>query len=858
MHRTQPAPSQKCPCLDDFAAGRDSQMWPHHVFLMWALLTTRASWSAPAREHGKERNMQERTMRRRVPWYLAAWVCALALIAAHPQPSFANAIYVTTTEDKVSDVSLGDRGCSLKEAIFSSKFRNHVAIQSFLPFSQSITTLVLVPVTTSCAIGSGDDTIYLPSGAVLNLSKITDDVDNFVGPTATPMIFSKITIQANGATLVWSGGGHARAFAVGKGGSLTIEGAYIKGFSTKGGNAGDGGAGGGLGAGGAIYVTENGQASILNSTFEDNSAVGGNGSGDGMSDGGAGGGGGLGGNGDGWTVDRLLFGTGGGGGGSRGNAKAGGGGGTVALWFNCGAGLLPFGAAAPCPGGGGNGGSEANVFDIEDQGGDGNYGGGGGGGGSGGTHGGNGGFGGGGGGTFGPDTGLKGFTSQGGNGGFGGGSGAGLQVITGGSGQPGPFGGKAEGSSGGGGGGLGGAIFVHGGTVVIQNSTFFNNSVFRGNGGITSGNAADNGADAGAAIFCVDCHLTVQNVTISGNLSSAADAGIKVYQTSTDKPTSFILENTIIYANGGENADRSHFGTARECSVVGFVIAGTFSGNLIEDNDNCPGVVSQGDPLLGPLQMNGGATPTMAIPKTSAAWNTGTFPESLLTDQRGTPRPQEGGYDIGAFELCDVVRNPNCFLAGTAQTEPLTMIASPPVGGTTQPAPGMSSAGENSVIVVSAIPAPGYAFQGWLGNVAVPSSQITTVVMNQPQSVTANFVPCGCASDITGLITVTHGGYVYNLATQRFAQTLTLANTSTSTIIGPISLVVENLSSNATLFNLTGLTDSFLPPIRLPYINTTAASLAPGQSVSVTLQFTNPSKAAITYTTRVIAGPGVR
>ena len=800
--------------------------------------------------------MQERIMRRSVPWYLAAWVCALALIAAHPRPSFANAIYVTTMEDKVSDVSLGDRGCSLKEAIFSSKFRNHVAIQSFLPFSKTITTLVLVLVTTSCAIGSGDDTIYLPSGAVLNLSKITDDSDNFVGPTATPMIFSKITIQANGAALVWSGGGHARAFAVGGGGSLTIQGANIKGFSTKGGNAGDGGAGGGLGAGGAIYVAENGQATILNSTFEGNSAVGGNGSGDGLFNGGAGGGGGLGGNGDGWTLDPLGFGTGGGGGGSRGNAQAGGGGGTVALSFNCGAGaLLPAGGAAPCPGGGGNGGSQANVFDLEDQGGDGNYGGGGGGGGSGGGHGGNGGFGGGGGGTFPAE--LP-FSTQGGNGGFGGGSGSGIQVITGGSGQPGPFGGKAEGSSGGGGGALGGAIFVHGGTVVIQNSTFFNNSVFRGNGGTTNGNTADNGADAGAAIFCVDCHLTVQNATISGNLSSSADAGIKVYQTSADKPTSFILENTIVYANGGVDADGLRVGTERECSVIGFVISGAFSGNLIENNDNCPGVVSQGDPLLGPLQMNGGPTPTMAIPKTSAAWNTGTFPESLPTDQRGTPRPQEGGYDIGAFELCDFVRNFNCFIVGVAQTEPLTLIASPPAGGTTQPAPGMSDAAENSVVVIEAIPALGYAFQGWLGNVAVPSSQITTVVMNQAQTVTANFVPCGCASDITGSITVTRGGYVYNLATQRFVQTLTLTNNSAGTIVGPISLVVESLSSNATLFNLTGLTDSSLPPVGLPYINTTAASLAPGQSVNVILQFTNPSKAAITYTTRVLAGPGAR
>ncbi len=802
--------------------------------------------------------MQERIMRRSARWYLAAWVCALFTMVACPIASLANSIYVTTIEDKISDVSLGDRGCSLKEAIFSSKFKNHVAIQSFVPFSQSVTTLVLVPVTTSCVIGSGDDTIILPAGAVLDLNQITVDVDNFVGPTATPMIFSKITIQANGATLRWSGGGRARAFAVGKGGSLTIQGAYIKGFSTKGGNAGDGGAGGGLGAGGAIYVTEGGEATILSSTFDSNSAVGGNGSGDGVFDGGAGGGGGLGGNGGGWTNDSLGFGTGGGGGGSRGNAGPdGGGGGTVALSFNCGAGLLPsLGAAAPCAGGGGNGGRQANVFDLEDQGGDGNYGGGGGGGGSGGGHGGNGGFGGGGGGTFGGEFPLS---TQGGNGGFGAGSGSGVQVITGGSGQPGPFGGKAEGSSGGGGGALGGAIFVHGGTVVIQNSTFFNNSVFRGNGGITNGHPADNGADAGAAIFCVDCQLTIQNATISGNLSSAADAGIKVYQTSADKPTSFTLENTIVYANGGENPDGSRVGTERECSVVGFVISGTFSGNLIENNDNCPGVVSQGDPQLGPLQLNHGPTPTMAIPTTSAARNTGSSVGALATDQRGVPRPQEGGFDIGAFELCDFLRNFNCFLVGVEITEPLSVNVSPPDGGTSVPAAGtVSSEPENSVALLQVSPNPGFAFQGWTGNVADPSTAFTTVVMNQAETVTANFVPCGCAADVSNSISVTRGGYALNPGTGRFVQTDTLTNNSTSTINGPISLVIEGLSSNATLFNLTGATDAFFPPVGLPYINTTAASLAPGQSVSVTLQFSNPSKAGIMYVIRVLAGPGVR
>jgi hypothetical protein len=783
-------------------------------------------------------------------------ICLLLAIGA--ASARANAIYVTTLEDKVSELSLGDRGCSLKEAIFAAKFRNHIAIQSFLPFSNTITSLVLVPVATSCAAGSGDDTIILPSNATLNMSEITVDADNFLGPTATPMIFSKITLEANGATLVWSGGGNARAFSVGKGGSLTIRDAYIKNFSTHGGHAGYGAGGGGLGAGGAIYVTEGGAATILNSTFSSNSAIGGNGTGGGGINGGGGGGGGLGGNGAAYSFIEAAseFQLAGGGGGSRGNAENALGGGTVALSFNCGGGG-PNSDDAQCSGGGGDGAGEGSVFDFTDFGGNGDYGGGGGGGAAGG-HGGTGGFGGGGGGAFpvvDPDTGVS---SQGGDGGFGGGAGNGFQFITGGSGKPGPFGGKGHGNNGGGGGALGGAIFVHGGSVVVQNSTFFNNRVFRGTGGGDGDDHGDSGDDAGAAIFCVDCHLTVENTTISGNISTTADGGIKVYQTSADKATSFTLENTIIWANGDSSPDGSHSGTPRECSIVGFVIAGTFSGNLIENNDNCPGVVSQGDPLLGPLQLNGGFTPTMAIPKTSAAWNTGTSPESLSTDQRGTPRPQEGGYDIGAFELCGPVFNPSCFLVGFAQTEPLTMIASPPAGGTTEPAAGMSSAGQNSVVVVRAFPAPGYTFQGWTGNVAAPSSQDTTVVMNEPETVAANFVLCTCATDITPSVTVTSGSFTFNLATQRYVQTLTLKNNSSIALGGPFSLVVQNLSSNATLFSPTGLTDSLFPPSGLAYINATAASLAPGQSVTVTLQFLNPSRGAITYSTRVLAGPGAR
>lgn len=75
-------------------------------------------------------------------------------------------------------------------------------------------------------------------------------------------------------------------------GNLTIQDVEVQNFHVKGGDGKTGG-GGGLGAGGAIYVA-GGQLTVQNSTFENNRAVGGNGS-------------------------KLVFTSGGGGGGLSGN-----------------------------------------------------------------------------------------------------------------------------------------------------------------------------------------------------------------------------------------------------------------------------------------------------------------------------------------------------------------------------------------------------------------------------------------------------------------------------------------------------------------------------------------------------------
>jgi uncharacterized repeat protein (TIGR02543 family) len=184
------------------------------------------------------------------------------------------------------------------------------------------------------------------------------------------------------------------------------------------------------------------------------------------------------------------------------------------------------------------------------------------------------------------------------------------------------------------------------------------------------------------------------------------------------------------------------------------------------------------------------------------------------------------------------------------------MQVSPAGVGTTSPSPGITEEPTGSVVVVTAGPSnPQYNFTGWTGSVTNPTNPFTTIVISGPLTAVANFAPCNCVIDASSYLTVTRGPIVLNPITKRYAQTVTVKNTSSITIFGPISLVLFGLSSNATLANASGSTSVF--GSFSPYI-TANGNLSPGQSVSFSLQFTDPTNAAITYATSVLSGPGPR
>jgi hypothetical protein len=111
-----------------------------------------------------------------------------------------------------------------------------------------------------------------------------------------------------------------------------------------------------------------------------------------------------------------------------------------------------------------------------------------------------------------------------------------------------------------------------------------------------------------------------------------------------------------------------------------------------------------------------------------------------------------------------------------------------------------------------------------------------------------------CASNATASVTITRSGFSYSPILKRYAQTLTLTNTGASAITGPIYVVLDSLSSNASVYTPSGSTGC-AAPLGSPYISI-AGPLSTGASTTVVLHFTDPTNATISFTTRVLAGAG--
>jgi hypothetical protein len=198
--------------------------------------------------------------------------------------------------------------------------------------------------------------------------------------------------------------------------------------------------------------------------------------------------------------------------------------------------------------------------------------------------------------------------------------------------------------------GSGGGIY-NGGTVTIVNSTISGNTAIIGAG-------IDNGGDATT--------VTITNSTFNGNAASVYggacfNEGILQIANSTLSDNSAFfgggilvfgplqIGNTIL--NRGDSGENIHAFTVVTVTSLGYNLSSDDAAGFLTG----PGDQINTDPVLGPLQDNGGSTFTHALLPGSPAINAGdpAFTPPPFFDQRGLgfDRVVNGRLDIGSFEV---------------------------------------------------------------------------------------------------------------------------------------------------------------------------------------------------------------
>ena len=199
-----------------------------------------------------------------------------------------------------------------------------------------------------------------------------------------------------------------------------------------------------------------------------------------------------------------------------------------------------------------------------------------------------------------------------------------------------------------------GGVYAVGGDLSIVNSTISGNFANTGTGGgiygedlddlsivnsTISGNSACCGG-VGGGIYNLNSSLRITNSTITGN---SAGSGGGIY----NDQGQFEISNTILNAGAsGENI----FNSGGTVTSHGYNLSSDDGGGYLT------GAADQlnTDPMLGPLQDNGGPTFTHALSPRSPAINAGdpSFTPPPSYDQRGSPfvRVFNGRIDIGSFE----------------------------------------------------------------------------------------------------------------------------------------------------------------------------------------------------------------
>jgi hypothetical protein len=257
----------------------------------------------------------------------------------------------------------------------------------------------------------------------------------------------------------------------------------------------------------------------------------------------------------------------------------------------------------------------------------------------------------------------------------------------------------------------GGAIYSRGwlctfcphGTATVQ----ITNSSIVGNGSTPNGGAiySDTGqqgpttvsltnstvsGNAGAGVYIsIEAAALVSNSTISGNAEGGIYTELGAPTGGSTVANSTMSDNQVEIWFGGAHIKNTIFNVSPGGhSIVsdGFNTIMSDGYNVSSDDGasylNGPGDQINTDPMLGPLQDNGGPTLTHALLPGSPAINAGdpNFTPPPLYDQRGPgfDRVVHGRIDIGSFEVQEPLSTP---------TPTATATATPTSTGTATPTP---------------------------------------------------------------------------------------------------------------------------------------------------------------------------
>lgn len=252
--------------------------------------------------------------------------------------------------------------------------------------------------------------------------------------------------------------------------------------------------------------------------------------------------------------------------------------------------------------------------------------------------------------------------------------------------------------------GMGGGILVGDGvTLTVTNSTLTGNTAGLGGGTFNSGTltianstVSGNMAGEGAGIYNAGSGTsTIDNSTFSGNTASETGGGVFnigtlqiANSTISNNSSAFLAAGVLNFANlqigdtilkTGESGENIYSNGDGMVMSLGYNVSNDDGGEILTG----PGDQIDTDPMVGPLQDNGGPTFTHALLPGSPAIDAGdpNFTPPPLFDQRGPgfDRVVNGRIDIGSFEVQSG--------ATPTPTATLTPSPTPTVTATPTPAP---------------------------------------------------------------------------------------------------------------------------------------------------------------------------